>query len=493
MLPVRIALTPFPLADLPGNLRGDGLVLLAAEVLETLAKVLLADNVEHRRLAKLHPEGLVQGGVKYRVAGLVDEVGDDDAVLQRSPACAVGSDGGAAAVLVAGTGLVPSRLRNRKAPAAAATRSKAPTRSCGCAAGAGRLPARESEPGLGGAGVGRPQSGSKSGAGNGFQVGEKFLGAAVTLIAVLGQQLGDHGIESLGHGGIEAADRGRIFHQQGGKHLGGAAAGKRGLPGRHLVQHAAQAEEVGAGIERVALGLLRRHVGGGADGRARGGEIHRPGGRRRYRFWCRSSGSRARLRAPCFLARPKSRILSCLRSRPLSTTKRLAGLISRCTMPLACAAARALAACWPRVSTSDGERLWWVRYELQRLASQQLHHQVGLSVLFAHVVNGADVGVVQGGRRPGLAQEALMGKVDPGVRSASGRRTAGARIGDEKAVGDELESDFAFESRVQGAIDVTHTARADLFDDSVGPKNSSSSDHCRPKRLDSRPFRGPAV
>ena len=198
-------------------------------------------------------------------------------------------------------------------------------------------------------------------AGKGLEVSEQFLGAAVSLIAILGQQLRDHGIESFGHSRIQAADRRRIFHQQSGKYLGGAAAAKRGLPGRHLVQHAAQAEEVGAGIERVALGLLRRHVSRGADGRAGGGQVHRPGGAVRHRFWCQSSGSRARLRAPCFLARPKSRILSCLRSRPLSTTNRLAGLISRCTMPLAWAAARALAACWPRVSTSDEERLWWVR------------------------------------------------------------------------------------------------------------------------------------
>ena len=45
------SLDPFPLADLAGNLRGNGLVLLAAKELKTLAKVLLADNVEHRRLA----------------------------------------------------------------------------------------------------------------------------------------------------------------------------------------------------------------------------------------------------------------------------------------------------------------------------------------------------------------------------------------------------------------------------------------------------------
>ena len=45
------SLNPFPLPDLAGNLRGDGFVLLAAKVLETLPKVLLADDVKHRRLA----------------------------------------------------------------------------------------------------------------------------------------------------------------------------------------------------------------------------------------------------------------------------------------------------------------------------------------------------------------------------------------------------------------------------------------------------------
>src|ERR1700761_2736002 len=75
------SLDPFPFTDFPGNLRGNGLVLLAAQELQTLAKVLLADNVEHGRLGKLHPERLVQSSVKYPVSGLVDEVSDDDAVL----------------------------------------------------------------------------------------------------------------------------------------------------------------------------------------------------------------------------------------------------------------------------------------------------------------------------------------------------------------------------------------------------------------------------
>ncbi len=114
---------------------------------------------------------------------------------------------------------------------------------------------------------------------------------------------------------------------------------------------------------------------------------------------------------------------------------------------------------------------------LQSLASQQLHHQVGLSILFADVVDGADVGVVERGGRSRLSQEALMGKMDARVRRAQGRRTPDAWFGGQKAVCDELESDFAFESRVQCAVDVTHAAGANLFDYSVGPKDSPGSDH----------------
>ena len=51
MVPIRMALRALPLADLAGYLRGNGLVLLAAKELQTLPKVLLADDVEHGRLA----------------------------------------------------------------------------------------------------------------------------------------------------------------------------------------------------------------------------------------------------------------------------------------------------------------------------------------------------------------------------------------------------------------------------------------------------------
>ena len=112
---------------------------------------------------------------------------------------------------------------------------------------------------------------------------------------------------------------------------------------------------------------------------------------------------RARASAPS-LARPKSRILAC----PRSVTKMFAGLMSRWTMPLRVRglervgdlrsrARAAVAACSGRPAIRC----------LQRLALEQLHHDERPPVVLADVVDRADVRVVQGGRRPRLALEAL--------------------------------------------------------------------------------------
>ena len=116
---------------------------------------------------------------------------------------------------------------------------------------------------------------------------------------------------------------------------------------------------------------------------------------------------------------------------------------------------------------------------LQRFPVQQLHHQVGLPFLLADVVDGADVGVVQGGDCPGLAQKAPMGEFGAGARSARGRG-AGGRVRDQKAIGDDLKSDFPFEPWIERAIDLTHAAGAYLLYDSVGSKDSARTDHSSP-------------
>ena len=47
---------------------------------------------------------------------------------------------------------------------------------------------------------------------------------------------------------------------------------------------------------------------------------------------------------------------------------------------------------------------------LERLAAQQLHHQVGAAGLLANVIDGADIGVVQGAGRLRFAQKAPVRK-----------------------------------------------------------------------------------
>ncbi len=67
-------------ADLAGDLRSDLGVGRFAEILQALAKVLLADNGQKGRLLELDFEGLGERGVEDRIAGLVSEVGEDDGI-----------------------------------------------------------------------------------------------------------------------------------------------------------------------------------------------------------------------------------------------------------------------------------------------------------------------------------------------------------------------------------------------------------------------------
>ncbi len=73
-----------------------------------------------------------------------------------------------------------------------------------------------------------------------------------------------------------------------------------------------------------------------------------------------------------------------------------------------------------------------------------------LLVLLADVVNGADVGVVQGGGGLGFALEA-----------AQGLRISGDLIGKE------FQGDEAMEASVFGLVNHAHAATAQLFDDAI--------------------------
>ena len=87
----------------------------------------------------------------------------------------------------------------------------------------------------------------------------------------------------------------------------------------------------------------------------------------------------------------------------------------------------------------------------ERAALEQLHDQVGLAVLLADVVDGADVRMTQPRGRAGLALEPL----------------AALRVVGE-IPGQHLERDRAVEPRVARPVDLPHPACAQRSGDSVG-------------------------
>ena len=99
-----------------------------------------------------------------------------------------------------------------------------------------------------------------------------------------------------------------------------------------------------------------------------------------------------------------------------------------------------------RVSSSSGR----LRYVLQGGAVQKFHHDERLPVLFADVVNGADIWMVQRRCGPGFALEARQRLRVPG-----------------HFIGQKLEGDEALEAAVFRLVDHAHAASANFFDDAV--------------------------
>ena len=160
---------------------------------------------------------------------------------------------------------------------------------------------------------------------------------------------------------------------------------------------------------------------------------------RQHRLFVAASAAMIPSSGPVSFANPKSSTLAC----PRVVTKIFAGLMSRCTMPSACAASSASA-----ISMASRQQ----RFHLQRTPSdplpqrhaiQKLHGDEGSPVVLADFVNRADVGMVQRRRRPRLAPKALQ------------RQRFARRI-----FGQELQRHQTAERRVLRLVDHAHAARA---------------------------------
>jgi len=87
---------------------------------------------------------------------------------------------------------------------------------------------------------------------------------------------------------------------------------------------------------------------------------------------------------------------------------------------------------------------------LEGLAVKELHGDEGAAVLFADVIDGADVGVIEGGGGFGFAAETFEGLA-----------VAGGFFGEE------FEGDEAVQASVFGLEDDAHAAATELFEDTV--------------------------
>jgi hypothetical protein len=92
------------------------------------------------------------------------------------------------------------------------------------------------------------------------------------FVAVLGQAVGHQVGEVRGYVG-ERRQRRRVVLQDGGEGEHRALALERSLAGDHLVQHAAEREDVGGRPHRLAAHLLGRHVSHRAEDGARQGQL----------------------------------------------------------------------------------------------------------------------------------------------------------------------------------------------------------------------------
>ena len=147
----------------------------------------------------------------------------------------------------------------------------------------------------------------------------------------------------------------------------------------------------------------------------------------------------------CF-ASPKSRSFAW----PRFVTKMFAGLMSRWTMPRACAVSRASAIWAPRSSSVSSFERPGPEPVPQSLAVEQLHRDEGLALVLVDVVDRADVGVLERGGRACLTLQPL-------------ERLSVAR----QLFGQELERHAAAQFQILGLVDDAHAAAAQLRNHAV--------------------------
>ena len=127
-----------------------------------------------------------------------------------------------------------------------------------------------------------------------------------------------------------------------------------------------------------------------------------------------------------------------------------AGLMSRCTIPLACDAASA-SATWILMSSTFSVAIGLSADALlQALALQLLHHDEGMPVVIFNAVDRADIGMIQQRCRPRLSLESFQ------------------RFGVAGEIfGNELQRDMPPQLQVLGLVHHAHATAPKLAQDAI--------------------------
>ena len=106
-----------------------------------------------------------------------------------------------------------------------------------------------------------------------LQVGANLRGVLVAQVAILFESLVDNVFKARRQIGIEAEHGSRRPIQNGLKDRRRTFSAEGHGARRHFVEDGSKGKQIGAAVEVFAPGLLRRHVGDGADGGAGAGQV----------------------------------------------------------------------------------------------------------------------------------------------------------------------------------------------------------------------------
>ena len=266
----------------------------------------------------------------------------------------------------------------------------------------------------------------------------------VAQVAILLQCFADDALEFGGKVGVQP-DGGRgLAIENGFEDVGGTVAPEGKNARRHLVEHSAAGEEVAAGVHFFGSRLFGRHVGYGAERRAGAGEV--------LGVWIGSGHCVGR----GHLARRSGGGIDFGQSEiedfgvAALGDENIGGLDVAVDDSFGVRGVESVGDFDGEIQENVGLQRLARDAMLQRHAVEEFHGDEGPTVLLSDLVDGADVGMVQGRGRLGFALE------------------TGQRLGIfGHLIGKKFEGHEAVQGCVFGFVNDAHSAAAQLFYDEV--------------------------